>query len=104
MGTTSADYFSITGVEYDGRTIPCKFPYDILKTIFEGEQESDAEEAHNLTAYVLKGVVRKFDGKPNFIHGFIYFQNNYEDAKNNKYRDKVPEFIEKIAKKYVKDY
>ncbi len=104
MGTTSADYFSITGVDFEGSMVPCKFPYDCLQTILEGEEESSAEEAHSLTQYVLKGVCRKFKNTPNFIHGFIYFKNNYDDEKNKRYASRIPEFIEKITKKYIIGY
>ena len=96
-------YFLISSVDYEDHTYKCEFPYDTFKCIFTDEGENHPETAGYLTAYILRGIVKKFKENTNVKHGFIYFP----DLPNSKADDYIPRlktFIEKISKMYIKDY
>ena len=100
MGITGNpnNYFLISSVEHEGNRIECKFPYDIFKCIFTDEGENQPEEAGYLTAYILRGVCKKFKDCNNVRHGFIYFPD-LPISKIDDYIPRLKVFIEKISKK-----
>ncbi|MCQ2820784.1 MAG: hypothetical protein MJ252_26290 [archaeon] len=104
MGITGNpnNYFLITGVEYENVTFECKFPYETFKCLFTDEGENHPEAAGYLTAYLLRGVCKKFRNNSNVIHGFIYFPD-LNASKIEEYMPRFKTFIEKITTMYIKD-